>query len=231
MGLDSRSDIKKCVRAGQVLVDGVPVKDAGLEVTEGSTVVYRGTTVFYEALSWWMVHKPAGVLSATEDKKRTTVLDLLPKPVRKDLFPVGRLDIDTTGLILITNDGELAHRLLAPKSHVDKRYLAGLSVPAPSDAEARFAEGVDIGDLVCLPALLSFPDPADRTQALAVLREGKFHQVKRMFSAVGTEVVSLKRLSIGPLVLDETLAPGETRRLLPEEVRALYEAVNLPAPV
>ena len=173
-----------------------------------------------------MLHKPAGVLTATEDRKQPTVLDLLPPELRRiGLAPVGRLDKDTEGLLLLTNDGELAHRLLSPKYHVEKRYFARVDGElSAADTEA-FARGMTLGDgLECLPAGLEvLPDRV----CIVTLREGKFHQVKRMLAARGAPVLYLKRLSMGPLTLDDSLAAGAYRLLRAEEILALYRACGL----
>jgi 16S rRNA pseudouridine516 synthase len=172
-----------------------------------------------------MLNKPAGVISATTDKQDKTVLDLISDKKRKDLFPVGRLDKDTEGLLLITNDGELAHRLLSPRKHVDKVYYVRVSgILDESDAEL-FAEGLVLSDgLECLPAdlrILSVSEDEYTSEAEITIREGKFHQVKRMFSSIGADVIYLKRLSMGPVSLDPGLAPGEYRRLTDDELMSL----------
>ena len=164
------------------------------------------------------MNKPAGVISATEDTRDRTVLDLLDGQQRKGLFPVGRLDRDTEGLLLITNDGELAHRMLSPKNHVDKVYFARLDGPVGETERRLFAEGLRVDEtLTAMPARLDVLEPANEVNV--TIREGKFHQIKRMFAAVGREVLYLKRLSMGPLVLDGSLAPGTYRRLT-EEIRS-----------
>ena len=169
-----------------------------------------------------MLHKPAGVISATEDKRQQTVLDLIDERQRKGLFPVGRLDRDTEGLLLITNDGELAHRLLSPKKHVDKIYFARLDGPVSEAERKLFAEGLRIDEMfTALPADLEILDPPSEVRV--TIREGKFHQVKRMFETVGREVLYLKRLSMGPLLLDECLPIGAYRRLTFEELSAIME--------
>ena len=161
-------------------------------------------------------------MSATEDKKERTVLDLLQERKRKDLFPVGRLDKDTEGLLLITNDGNLAHRLLAPGKHVDKVYYAEIDGKVTREDAEHFLAGVDIGDdKKTMPAVLEILSSADRSRVLVTIREGRFHQVKRMFHAAGKEVLFLKRIQMGPLKLDERLRPGEYRRLTKEEVEKL----------
>ena len=177
------------------------------------------------SMTYLMLHKPGGLLSATEDKRQSTVLDLLPEHYRRQgLFPVGRLDKDTEGLLLLTNDGELAHRLLAPKSHVDKVYLAHVEgQPDQADVQA-FAQGMTLEDgLECMPAGLV---PLGGGKCLVTLREGKFHQVKRMLAARGKPVTYLKRLSMGPLTLDEGLEKGTWRPLTEAELAALRTAVE-----
>ena len=167
-----------------------------------------------------MLNKPAGVISATEDARERTVLDLISERQRKGLFPVGRLDRDTEGLLLITNDGGLAHRLLSPRHHVDKVYYARLDGPVGEAEKALFAQGLKVDEtLTALPAELEILEPA--TEVRVTIREGKFHQVKRMFEAVGREVLYLKRLSMGPLALDESLPKGDYRRLTAEEESAI----------
>ena len=169
-----------------------------------------------------MLNKPAGVVSATLDSRETTVLELIKDSRRDGLFPVGRLDKDTEGLLLITNNGELAHHLLSPKRHVDKVYFVRVRGQVTKDDEERFAKGLDIGDeKKTLPADLRILNCGEISEAEIIIREGRFHQVKRMFSAVGKEVLYLKRLSMGTLKLDERLAPGQYRRLTEEEVEKL----------
>ena len=189
-------------------------------------ITVAGETISLCRFTYVMLHKPAGVLTATEDRKQPTVLDLLPPELRRiGLAPVGRLDKDTEGLLLLTNDGELAHRLLSPKYHVDKRYLARVDGElSAADTEA-FARGMTLGDgLECLPAGLEvLPDRV----CIVTLREGKFHQVKRMLAARGAPVLYLKRLSMGPLTLDDSLAAGAYRLLRAEEILALYRACGL----
>ena len=166
------------------------------------------------------MNKPAGVISATEDTRDRTVLDLLEGQQRKDLFPVGRLDRDTEGLLLITNDGELAHRLLSPRNHVDKVYFARLDAPVGETECRLFAEGLKVDEtLTAMPAALEILEPGNEVKV--TIREGKFHQIKRMFAAVGREVLYLKRLSMGPLALDGSLPPGAYRRLTEEEESAI----------
>ena len=225
MGVGTRSELKKEIRKGNVSVDGAVVKDPGCSVSPASQIIFRGAVVGYDEFEYYMLNKPAGVISASEDNRESTVVDLIDEPKRRDLFPVGRLDRDTEGLLLITNDGALAHRLLSPKHHVDKVYhVTASGILDDSDVEL-FAQGLVLTDgLECLPAdlkILSVSDEEYMTEAEITIREGKFHQVKRMFSSVGAEVIYLKRLSMGPLVLDPGLAPGEYRRLTPDELTSL----------
>lgn len=223
----SRREVKALVRQGLVRVDGRLAASAEDKLDLAAAVVtVAGETISLCRFTYVMLHKPAGVLTATEDRKQPTVLDLLPPELRRiGLAPVGRLDKDTEGLLLLTNDGELAHRLLSPKYHVDKRYLARVDGElSAADAEA-FARGMTLGDgLECLPAGLEvLPDRV----CIVTLREGKFHQVKRMLAARGAPVLYLKRLSMGPLVLEDSLAAGAYRLLRAEEILALYRACGL----
>ena len=168
-----------------------------------------------------MLNKPAGVVSATEDRRDTTVMDLIKEKKRKDLFPVGRLDKDTEGLLLITNDGDLAHRLLAPKKHVDKVYYAKVAGIVTEEDVERFAQGIDIGtdeEEMTRPAQLDILKSGEESEIRLTIHEGKFHQVKRMFQAVKKEVTYLKRERMGTLCLDEDLKPGEYRLLTEEEI-------------
>lgn len=223
----SRREVKALVRQGLVRVDGRLAASAEDKLDPAAAVVtVAGETISLCRFTYVMLHKPAGVLTATEDRKQPTVLDLLPPELRRiGLAPVGRLDKDTEGLLLLTNDGELAHRLLSPKYHVDKRYLARVDGElSAADAEA-FARGMTLGDgLECLPAGLEvLPDRV----CVVTLREGKFHQVKRMLAARGAPVLYLKRLSMGPLTLDDSLAAGAYRLLRAEEISALYRVCDL----
>lgn len=220
-GKKSRREVREMVRQGRVLVDGKPAPAADMKVDPQTAVILLdGEPLGYEKFTYVMLHKPAGVLTATEDRRQETVLDLLPPELRRRaLSPVGRLDKDTEGLLLLTNDGQLAHRLLSPKSHVDKVYYARVDGALEPGDIAAFAAGMTLGDgLECLPAGLEILSPAE---ALVTLREGKFHQVKRMLAARGKPVLYLKRLSMGQLRLDPALAPGAWRMLTEEERSAL----------
>lgn len=223
----SRREVKALVRQGLVRVDGRLAASAEDKLDPAAAIItVAGETVALHRFTYVLLHKPAGVLTATEDRKQPTVLDLLPPELRRiGLAPVGRLDKDTEGLLLLTNDGELAHRLLSPKYHVDKRYFARVDGElSAADAEA-FARGMTLGDgLECLPAGLEvLPDRV----CIVTLREGKFHQVKRMLAARGAPVLYLKRLSMGPLTLDDSLAAGAYRLLRAEEILALYRVCGL----
>lgn len=223
----SRREVKALVRQGLVRVDDRLAASAEDKLDPAAAIVtVAGETISLCRFTYVMLHKPAGVLTATEDRKQPTVLDLLPPELRRiGLAPVGRLDKDTEGLLLLTNDGELAHRLLSPRYHVDKRYLARVDGElSAADTEA-FARGMTLGDgLECLPAGLELlPGHA----CIVTLREGKFHQVKRMLAARGAPVLYLKRLSMGPLTLDDSLAAGAYRLLRAEEISALYRACGL----
>lgn len=223
----SRREVKALVRQGLVRVDGRLAASAEDKLDPAAAVVtVAGETIALHRFTYVLLHKPAGVLTATEDRKQPTVLDLLPPELRRiGLAPVGRLDKDTEGLLLLTNDGELAHRLLSPKYHVDKRYLARVDGElSAADTEA-FARGMTLGDgLECLPAELEL---LPGRVCIVTLREGKFHQVKRMLAARGAPVLYLKRLSMGPLTLDDSLAAGAYRLLRAEEISALYRACGL----
>jgi 16S rRNA pseudouridine516 synthase len=234
MGHGTRSEIKKMIKAGAVQIDGVTVKDGGQHVDpDGQRIQVDGETVEYREFIYLMLNKPQGVVSATEDLRERTVIDLLPDAYRVfQPFPVGRLDKDTEGLLLLTNDGKLAHNLLSPRKHVDKTYYAEVEgIVDGADIEA-FKKGVTLDDgYFTLPAELRILDIAPGAEAavspkpiakiLLTITEGKFHQVKRMFQAVGKKVVFLKRISMGPLRLDEQLKTGQFRELTPEELAEL----------
>ena len=224
-GRFSRREVKLLVRQGRVLVDGVPARSAEDKADpETAEITVDGERLAWRRYTWLMMNKPAGVLSATEDGRGNTVLDLLPEELRRrGLFPVGRLDKDTEGLLLLTNEGKLAHDLLAPKKHVDKVYYARTAGEL-EEADCRaFAAGMVLGDgLECLPAGLEILSAgAGGSEALVTLREGKFHQVKRMLAARGKPVLYLKRMKMGNLTLDPALEPGEYRFLTEEEVALL----------
>ena len=224
MQIGTRTEVKQMIKKGQILVDGKKALKPEMKLDpDQAEVCVNGEKIGYVEYEYWMLHKPAGVVSATEDKRDQTVIDLLKESKRKDLFPAGRLDKDTEGLLFITNDGELAHALLSPKKHVDKTYYARIDgVVTKEDMEA-FSKGLDIGEKnLPMPARLeNLSTKENESEIKVTIQEGKFHQVKRMFEAVGKRVVYLKRLSMGSLRLDENLAAGEARLLTKEEVEAL----------
>ena len=223
MGYGTRSEIKKEIVKGNIQVNGAVERKPETKIdTEKDKVIYNGIPAVYEQYEYYMLNKPAGVVSATSDRKDRTVVDLIEARQRKDLFPVGRLDKDTEGLLLITNDGELAHRLLSPKKHVDKVYYVKIEGYLTDEDVERLADGIDIGeDRPALPARLVIRKSGTVSEAEITIQEGRFHQVKRMFHALGKEVIYLKRLRMGSLVLDETLKPGQYRKLTEEERNGL----------
>ncbi len=228
-GIASRKEVKLYAKQGRISVNGVVARSAEDKLDpEADVVLLDGKAVSYHEFTYVMMHKPAGVLSATEDKREETVLDLLPPELQKqDLFPVGRLDKDTEGLLLLTNDGSLAHELLSPRHHVDKVYLALTDgCVNQADCEA-FAAGMELGDgLHCMPAGLEILEAGEESRVLVTLREGKFHQVKRMLAACGKPVKYLKRLSMGSLILDEKLDKGSWRFLENDELEALKRTMQ-----
>ncbi|MDP1391820.1 MULTISPECIES: pseudouridine synthase [Lysinibacillus] len=224
MGYGSRKEVKQLLKQKAVTVDGDYVKDAALHVDpEKQIVSVFGERVVYTEFVYFIMNKPPGVISATEDLRDETVIDLL-EPLHQHFqpFPVGRLDKDTEGLLLLTNDGQLAHNLLSPKKHVPKVYYAQIEgVVTEEDAE-KFANGVELDDgYVTKPGNLVILKSAQQSEIELTIQEGKFHQVKRMFEAVGKRVTYLKRISMGSLKLDENLALGEYRELTAEELNGL----------
>lgn len=223
MGIGTRTEVKKYVRQGKVKIDGKTTTHPEEKVDiDLQTVFYLDKAVCYEKFEYYMLNKPSGVVSATIDGKDKTVLDLISDKKRKDLFPVGRLDKDTEGLLLITNDGELAHRLLSPQKHVDKVYYAKIKGIVTEDDVKQFSQGLSIGQgETSKPATLEILSSGEISEIRLIIQEGKFHQVKRMFQAVEKEVIYLKRLSMGTLVLDENLPSGAYRPLTREEIEQL----------
>lgn len=215
-GIASRKEIREIIRSGRVSVDGRAETDFSARIDTESVVTLDGSVIGYEKYRYFMLNKPSGVLSATEDRRQQTVLSLLkPEHRRLGLFPVGRLDKDTTGLLLLTNDGDFAHKVISPKSGIMKRYRAvtdGCCTPADVLA---FEAGIVLGDgMKCLPAKLE----PDGECCYVTASEGKYHQVKRMLAAVGKPVLELHRLSVGELLLDESLEPGCYRELTADEL-------------
>lgn len=222
-GLGTRNEVKKMLKTNVVTLNGDVVRDPATQLdADTAEVVVNGEELRYRQYVYIMLHKPEGVVSATGDRWHDTVLDLLEGNYSEHpLFPVGRLDRDTTGLLLLTDDGALAHELLAPKKHVEKTYLAQLDLPADAADVAAFAEGIALEDFTTKPAILL---PLEGNSARVVLTEGKYHQVKRMFEARSKQVLSLHREAMGPLELDPELSPGDWRELTEEELAALKSA-------
>lgn len=220
MGYGSRKEVKEYIRKGYVLVNGEVIVDDDFKVDEvNDEIVIANQTIEYEKDIYLMLNKPDGYISATYDPKDPIVLDLIDGYEKRGLFPVGRLDKDTVGLLLITNDGNLAHKLLSPKSHVDKTYYLKYSGTFPKNGNSQFENGIVLDDgYKCMPA--KFIDLGNQ-EANIIIKEGKYHQVKRMLEAVGCSVTYLKRISFGPLSLDNTLKEGEYRHLSEEEIALL----------
>ena len=221
----SRSEAARLIRGGEVLVDGAPARSGAEKIDpENSVVTLRGRTVRFSNRVCLMMNKPAGVLTATEDRDQKTVLDLLKGPhARMRLFPVGRLDKDTEGLLLLTDDGELAHRVITPKRGVEKVYYAETDGALAREDAIAFAAGLELRDGTrCLPAKLELLETGERSAVLVTVREGKYHQVRRMLASRGAPVTKLKRLSVGGLRLDDSIAPGEYRELSEDEISSIF---------
>lgn len=225
LGVASRAGCRELLKAGRVQVDGQTVRNGAAQVSEKAAVLLDGTALDTRLARYLMLFKPAGVLTAAEDGRQQTVMDLLPGVYRAcGCMPVGRLDKDTTGLLVLTTDGELAHRLIAPGRHVDKVYEAVVDGVLDEGDAAAFAAGIPLKDFTALPAKL---EVLAENRARVTVQEGKYHQVKRMFGARGKPVLALHRASFGPLQLDETLCPGQFRELTGEETAALYAAAGM----
>ena len=229
MGAGTRSEIKGYIKKGLVSVDGRPAKRPEEKILpETARIAVMGKPVIWKEFEYYLLNKPSGCLSATEDRHRPVVTDFLPEGSRRDLFPVGRLDADTEGLLLLTNDGDLAHRLLSPARHVPKTYYAKVRGNLLPDTVERFSEGIFLengektrpGNLRILSCGIS-PEGVPLTEAELTIYEGKFHEVKRMFAAAGGEVIYLRRISMGPLTLPPELLPGMIRELSGEEISIL----------
>jgi 16S rRNA pseudouridine516 synthase len=224
MGIASRREAAAAAKSGMILVDGVPMRDASKHIDpENQRVVYMGREILYRRYTYVMLNKPEGYVSATEDSKLPVVTELLSDELqRMELFPVGRLDRDTVGLMLLTNNGPLAHTLLSPKHHVKKVYSFALSNPLPVGCEQVFSTGVTLGDgYECKSAELALDE--GRCSGKITLTEGKYHQIKRMMASFGSKVTFLKRESFAGIPLDRGLAPGEWRYLTAEEIKSLEE--------
>lgn len=224
--LGSRTEVKQFLKAGRIRVNEKIEKSPKRQVNEKvDKIAFNGEILEHETFVYYLLNKPKGVISATEDDRHQTVLDLLDERAqRKEVFPVGRLDIDTHGLLLLTNNGKLSHAMLSPKKHVDKRYRVQIAGIMTSDDQEKFAAGIAFKDFTTLPAQLEILEVNEANQTSVVditIAEGKFHQVKRMVAACGKEVTDLQRLTMGPLQLDPTLALGAYRRLTEAERKSL----------
>lgn len=229
MGIGTRSEVKNIIRKKQVSINGTAVNKPETKVDpETDEVCYQGKQISYEPYVYYMLYKPGGCVSAVRDNLYSTVLSFIENPKGYDLFPVGRLDLDTEGLLLITNDGNLAHELLSPKKHVSKTYFARIQGRVTQEDVTRFSLGLDIGEeKPTRPAELVIEKSGDISEIRISITEGKYHQVKRMFEAVGKHVIFLKRLSMGTLQLDENLKPGTYRALTKAELSALKNHENI----
>lgn len=230
LGVCSRSEGKDLIRKGQVRVNGRPVRDPGEGAeTETDLLEVRGERIDGRVIRHVLMNKPAGLLTAARDPKQPVVMDLLPKAYSAvGCMPVGRLDRDTTGLLVLTCDGEMSHRLLAPGRHVDKVYDARVTGKLTEKEVSAFAEGLALSDFTAMPAVLEILEAGEKTsRGLVTVAEGKFHQVKRMFSATGHEVLELRRIRFGPLSLPEDLEEGAWRELTAEELAQLRSAAEM----
>lgn len=224
-GMGTRSEVKKWIRSGRVLLDGRVAKRPEEAVEEVTEVLLDGERVCYYEHEYFMLYKPAGVVSATRDRRERTVVELITCPHSRELFPVGRLDKDTEGLLILTNDGALAHDLLSPKKHVEKTYFVRVQGQVTQEDIELFAAGMDIGDEKPTKPARIFEqrtlNAGEETELKVTITEGRYHQIKRMFQKAGKPVRYLKRLSMGGLVLDDALEKGGFRRLTREEVEVL----------
>lgn len=225
MGIGTRSQIKLYIKKQMVTVNDTTARKPEQKIDPDTDVVsFDGHEVTYAQYEYYMFHKPSGCVTATKDTADKTVLDYFTGVRRKDLFPVGRLDKDTEGLLLVTNDGALAHQLLSPKKHVPKTYYAKINGRVTEEHIPEFRTGLDIGDdTPTLPSSLQILSSGDVSEILLTITEGRYHQVKRMFAAIGCQVTYLKRLSMGSLLLDEQLSPGHYRPLTEEELSLLKQ--------
>lgn len=223
-GLLSRNDVKIMIRRGDISVNGSVVKDSSFKVSYEDNIEVKGEPLLQTEFTYIMLNKPKGVVSASEDKRDKTVVDILPDELkRKNLFPAGRLDKDTTGFSLITDDGDFAHRILSPSRHVDKTYIATISDKIDVDnAKNAFAQGVVLSDgTVLLSAQLELVENKENQVFKVIIKEGKYHQIKRMFASLGTNVIELKRIAIGGLALDDDLREGEARVITEAELNLI----------
>lgn len=221
MGYGTRNEVKNIIKNGWVTIEGKTIKKADFQVKEDQTVYVDDVPVSYVRYEYYILNKPAGYVSATEDNLHPTVMELIPS-VRSDLYPVGRLDLDTEGLLLVCNDGKLTHDLLSPKKHVPKKYYVEFEGSLPENAIEVFNKPMDLEDFITKPAILEI---LDTNKAYLTISEGKFHQVKRMFQKVGCEVTYLQRVCFGPLELKD-LKIGQSRALTPKEIESLKTQDN-----
>ncbi len=231
MQIGSRAEVKGLIKKKHIKINEETVTKPELKIdTDNDIIKFDDEVINYQEYEYFMLNKPQGVISAANDKSDKTVIDLIKDAKRKDLFPVGRLDKDTEGLLLITNDGELSHNLLSPKKHVDKIYFAKVKGHITDEEVLKFKNGLVVDEtFTAKPArleVLEFNADDNTTDIQITIHEGKFHQVKRMFEAVGSKVLYLKRLSMGTLLLDRNLMPGEYRKLSQEEINALKGVNN-----
>lgn len=218
----SRADARALIKKGLVSVNGAVIKDIGFKADENNDIICsRGEKLCYSKYVYIMMNKPKGVISASEGGSEKTVVDILPDSMkRKNLFPAGRLDKDTTGFVLITDDGDFAHKILSPKNHIPKTYIAELDKPFDDTVASAFEQGVALKDDLCMPAKISAVD-GDYTKAMVVIKQGMYHQIKRMFGKFGITVTELTRIKMGSLALDETLQPGGCRYITPDELELI----------
>jgi 16S rRNA pseudouridine516 synthase len=223
MGIGTRKEIKDYAKKGLITVNGSLVKNTDLKIDENKDIItFDGEELHYEEFVYFMMNKPAGVVSATWDNKSKTVIDLIDDYKHLELFPFGRLDKDSEGLLIISNDGKLAHELLSPKKHVDKKYYVDVEGIVTNDDVIKFKEGITIdGDELCKPALLEIIESNSISKCYVTISEGKFHQVKRMFEAVNKKVIYLKRITFGNIELDTSIKLGEYRKLTKEEIEKI----------
>ena len=222
-GICSRSDAKKILKQGIVSVNDKIIKDDGYKIDENNDVIkYNNEVISYQEFVYLMMNKPAGVLSATEDKFDTTIIDLVKEYKHKNLFPFGRLDKDSVGLVILSDDGKLAHELLSPKKHVSKKYYLKVKGNLDENDIEKFSKGVILEDgYKCKNAILEILKSDDISECYVTISEGKFHQLKRMFKMIGKEVIYLKRITFGNIVLDSSLSEGEYRSLTKDEIQML----------
>lgn len=224
LGYGSRKDIKKNIKSGMVKVNNEVIKDNSIKIDPyKENIKFKNKKINYRKFIYLMLNKPSGVISATEDNHSKTVIDLIDDEYKAfNPFPVGRLDKDTEGLLILTNDGDLAHKLLSPKKHVDKKYYVKVEGYLDENDKTAFKEGLDIGEKnITLPAELDIKKSNEISECYVIIREGKFHQIKRMFISLGKKVIYLKRISMGNVELDSNLKLGEYRELTSKEIDIL----------